>query len=698
MKFNIFKILAMVLAIGAFTGNVYAQLGAYSPSHPQYTTPVITPTSAGVIYGYHSKDGVDWDDPVPGSNFDQCNGCHSGGSYTGSASFSIPSTVSHGETSARPFTFVVSTTAPGWGFNIAIYNPSDAPLTRSSYDNLSSHINQTDTDHNGELQHYVMQTTTSDPSFDFVAPDVLGTYTIYGCLNQVNGDGLGYTTGDGPPECASDTFKVINDAPDAVADIYTDLSLTALDITQNQSTGNFNVLTNDSDTESDAFDVTLPVTPTGTHLDKGTLSCFVNGNCIYDPVGAFDYLDDSDPAEFYTFDYQVDETVVIAGGCNGVGDPCRDTALVTIRVTGVNDAPVANDDSYPVNEGGILSVNLALDGILFNDTDVDVGDDPEVVRPDDGVCNVDPDPTIGTLGTIHPTDGTFTYTHLGGEESTDSFTYCVSDGDLTSMTEATVTININPINDKPEVGRFVGYNFAYTEQASAEPLAANLTVTDVDDDNIESATVTISPYDTGNDVLGCGVFDVDISCSQSGDTLTLTGSDTKLDYQTKLRSLTYSNNADDPNDSDRTLTLIIYDDGDTGSSADDIPSVAVQKTITFTAVDDAPIASDDGTALSPFLTVTEGDPATDSGSSSVLDNDDGGDFFDGDGDAITATQVGCDVAASGPSFSTAFTLDSDGTFNYTHDGSENPADSFTYCATEGDLNSARVTVYIGITA
>ena len=45
-------------------------------------------------------------------------------------------------------------------------------------------------------------------------------------------------------------------------------------------------------------------------------------------------------------------------------------ATVTITITPVNDAPIAVDDSYGVNEGATLSVP-ALPGVLANDTDAE---------------------------------------------------------------------------------------------------------------------------------------------------------------------------------------------------------------------------------------------------------------------------------------------------------------------------------------
>ena len=91
------------------------------------------------------------------------------------------------------------------------------------------------------------------------------------------------------------------------------------------------------------------------------------------------------------------------------------------------------------------------------------------------------------------------------------------------------------------------------------------------------------------------------------------------------------------------------------------------------AVDDSPAAIDEGGSISNTF--------------NVLDND-----TDADGDSLTAAVV------ANPSNSSSFTLNSDGTFSYTHDGSETATDSFTYQASDGSDDSNVGTVTITITA
>ena len=138
-----------------------------------------------------------------------------------------------------------------------------------------------------------------------------------------------------------------------------------------------------------------------------------------------------------------------------------------------------------------------------------------------------------------------------------------------------------------------GATLAYTEGDSATVIDGTLTITDVDDTNMEGATITISSgYQASEDVLALGNTGLGISvASNSSGVLTLSGSASKANYETAFESITYQNtNTDDPDNTNRTITWVVSD-GTANSSG-------VTSTITVADVNDAPVVSDAGGTLS----------------------------------------------------------------------------------------------------
>jgi len=143
---------------------------------------------------------------------------------------------------------------------------------------------------------------------------------------------------------------------------------------------------------------------------------------------------------------------------------------------------------------------------------------------------------------------------------------------------------------------------AYTEQQGAALIDAALSLSDVDSNTLVGATVSISTgLHASEDVLSfvnqsgiTGSFD-----AASG-VLSLSGSATVAQYEAALRSVSYRNDAGNPNTTLRTLTFTV-DDGNT------INHVASgSRNLQITAVNDAPSLSLQATPL----TYTENSAAT----------------------------------------------------------------------------------------
>ena len=98
-----------------------------------------------------------------------------------------------------------------------------------------------------------------------------------------------------------------------------------------------------------------------------------DGSFTYDPNGSFEALDTGE-TDTDSFTYRATD-----------GDGGTDIATVRITITGVNDPPVAVDDTGSTDEDSVLTV--AAPGVLTNDTDVE-GDSLTVVRVNGLTTNV----------------------------------------------------------------------------------------------------------------------------------------------------------------------------------------------------------------------------------------------------------------------------------------------------------------------
>jgi len=240
------------------------------------------------------------------------------------------------------------------------------------------------------------------------ASDVDRTVTITPTA-ELSGSAVVTVTVDDGSLTASDSFTLtvnpVNDAPVATDDAY------SVDEGDTLIVPTPGVLDNDTDVDA------------GDTLTATLVSDVSNGTLALNADGSFTYVHDGSETSGDSFTYQADD-----------GTDQSNVATVTITVNPVNNAPVATDDAYSVDEGGTLTVPAP--GVLDNDTDVDAGDTLTATLVSD-VSN-------GTLALS--ADGSFTYVHDGSATSSDSFTYQADDGtDLSNVATVTITIQRNLI-------------------------------------------------------------------------------------------------------------------------------------------------------------------------------------------------------------------------------------------------------------
>ena len=187
-----------------------------------------------------------------------------------------------------------------------------------------------------------------------------------------------------------------------------------------------------SEVNGQAGDVGQAVNVVSAGGRTGQVTIAANGDFTFDPLGNFEDLGQGD-SDTVTVDY------TLSDGNNGT-----DTATVSITVDGVNDAPTPEANTgATVATGDNVAITAAR--LAFADVDNTAAELSYTVTdgPASGQLELAGDPGVAiTSFTQADLDaGQVVYVHGGGSDTTDSFTFSLSDG---------------------EGGEFTGQNFAIT--------------------------------------------------------------------------------------------------------------------------------------------------------------------------------------------------------------------------------------------
>ena len=243
----------------------------------------------------------------------------------------------------------------------------------------------------------------------------------------------------------------VNDAPVAANNATTTAEDTPVTL---------NITTNDTDLDGTINTASVDLDPTTAGQQttlttaQGTWSV-TSGNLTFTPVANY-----NGPA---SVTYTVNDN---SGATSNV-------ATVSITVTPVNDAPIANNDLASTNEDTPVVIN-----VLGNDTDIEglnIGSVTITVQPANGTVSV------------NPTTGAITFTPAPNFFGTTTFTYQVCDNGTPALCDdAVVTITVNSVNDAPVANNDVATT---TEDT---PVLINVLQNDTDLEGINPASVTIT--------------------------------------------------------------------------------------------------------------------------------------------------------------------------------------------------------------
>ncbi len=336
------------------------------------------------------------------------------------------------------------------------------------------------------------------------------------------------------------------------------------------------------------------------------------------------------------------------------GDSNSNTQNTTADVTAVNDAPIntvavgaVTDEDMPltINDASITDVDANPDDvqITLNVTSGTVALDPAATGAlatltGDGTATV---VATGTVAEINAALSGMVFTptpDFSGTASIQMVTDDLGNNPSGAITDTdSFNITVNNLNDAPVLTVTGAPTFA--ENGSAVAIASSANITDVDDTNIESATITITNVQTG-DVLNF-VNTPNITGNFAAGVLTLTGSDTKAAYIAALQSITFSNASDNPSITQRLLTWVVNDGN--------INSNTQNTTIDVTATNDAPVNT-----VAVGVTTNEDTPVVINGAS-IADPD-----ADPDDVQITLNVTGGTVALDPTATGALATLTGDG--------------------------------------
>lgn len=259
-----------------------------------------------------------------------------------------------------------------------------------------------------------------------------------------------------------------------------------------------------------------------------------------------------------------------------------DGANLVITINGVNDVPVAGKLPDGSSDPAYDSVDARYE--ITTPEDTPISGQVKAHDADDASLTyaAATGPANGTV-TVNA-NGTYTYTPNGNYFGTDSFTVTASDGRGGTVT-ITVQVTVTPVNDAPFLDldgstSGTGYATAYTFGGAGVPVAdADRTVTDVDDTNIESATITLTNAQAG-DSLSVGTLPAGITANTSvAGQVTLSGSATLADYQAALRAITFATTGNDR--TTRSLSVVVND----GNANSNTASTSISMRLTALTVE-----------------------------------------------------------------------------------------------------------------
>ena len=497
------------------------------------------------------------------------------------------------------------------------------------------------------------------------------------------------------------TVNAINDAPNTVTDT---LAVDEGGTVTTTTASNTSLLDNDTDIDG----------PNPISMQLVSMPQF--GTLAWSGTGTFTYVHDGSETTTDSFSYNAFD-----------GQDQGNVVVVNISISPVNDCP-QNTNTYN------NTVNEDSGGFTWNIGSVDTTD-PDNTYPLASYTVTYTNASLATV-TFDPSVGDPTITPKLNQNGTMTGTVTISDGDPACTLEVPFQVIVVPVNDCPVVDNMIAdvsvnedapdqwidiqntfsdvesttlsYSVSSNDPSLVSPsLTATAIVLDFQDNAFGNATIIITATDGDLNCTTDDLFDVTVASINDGPTTNPDAisvvSGNAISVLNDGVTTSVLNNDVDPEGNAMTAqlvtgpvngTLVLNANGTFGYQHDG--SATTTDVFYYRATDGfingnttsvTIYINNPPVAVADTIFVMEAGTATTTadGSTSLLTND-----TDADGDPLTA------ALGTAPQYG-SITINTNGSFNYVHNGASFSTDSFTYTANDGKVTGAPVTVSIVVT-
>ncbi len=584
-----------------------------------------------------------------------------------------------------------------------------------------------------------------DGEFTYVVDDSNAAVQALRTTGQTLTDSFTYTVRDTAGLTDQATLVITidgrNDNPVAVDDAETAIEASDRFNSVDGVDATGDVLSNDTDVDSQANGETEAVSAVRTGIESGSGDAGTVGSALAGQYGSLTLNADG------TFTYAIDDTNPAVQALRISGQTLTDSftytvsdtggltdqATLTITLDGRNDTPVGHDDTGDaVEQGGVFNAvagSNSTGNVLTNDTDADSAASGETqtvtavrtgTEGGSGTAGTVGTVLVGTYGSLQlGSDGQFTYVvddsnpdvqalRINGQTLIDSFTYTVTDaGGLSDDAQLSITIhgrNDNPVatdDAATAIEASERYNSLDGVDATGDVLANDSDV----DSGANGETAAVSAVRTGVEAGSGNAGTVGQALTGQYGSLTLNADGTFTyaidETNAEVQALRVSG---------QTLTdSFTYTVSDTGGLTDQ-----ATLTITIDGRNDTPVANND-TGTAQEAGGVNNNRAGSNATGNVLTNDTDVDRLpNGEAAVVTGVRAGGEGGnvsggvGSGVNGSYGrLTINADGSFTYVVDNTD-PAvealrlsgqtltDTFTYAVTDagGLTDQATLTITI----